>query len=449
MEDKRLKKEKRLWGLRASAVLEMGLFFLVMLTLNLVGIDGHRFWDVEPHPYWIIVLLMSVRYGTAEGVIAAIVASAVLLLGGDVPQQQLDEDMYAYMFQLSLRPVLWLLTAVVLGEIRQRQLKEQEDLREALAHAQEREEKIAESYAWVREQKQALELRIAGQFRSVLDVYKAAKSIEKLDPKDVTAGIEDLVVAVLHPTKFSLFRVNNEGLHASLMHGWASEDSFARHFETTHPLYQQMTAHSSIACAANEEHARVLAGEGVLAGALVDDSTGKMIGMLKIEAMAFTQLSLSTLEAFRSVCEWVAMALLHAEKYQLAKTGSVINPDHQLLTSSYFKRHTDYIASLSKRLNFNVAMVVVRMVDASALDAATRNQAAQKLSQAADKILRSVDLAFDYQEADGEFSIVLPATDRKGAQVVQEKLERLLAQRGSEPASPVVYSFSVQMIHEK
>jgi hypothetical protein len=382
-------------------------------------------------------------------VVAAILASALLLLGGHVPQQQLDEDMYAYMFQLSLRPVLWLLTAVVLGELRQRQTKEQEELREALAHAQEREEKIAESYAWVREQKQTLELRIAGQFRSVMDVYKAAKSIEKLDPKDVAAGIEDLVAAVLHPTKFSLFRVDKEGMVASLMHGWASDDGYARRFDALHPLYQQMMAHQQVLCAANHEHERVLAGEGVLAGALVDEPTGEMIGMLKIEAMAFTELSISTLEAFRSVCDWVAMALMNADKYQQAKTSSVVNPDHQLLTSSYFKRHTDYISSLAKRLNFNVAMVVVRMVDAQKLEASVRNQAAQKLSHAADKILRSVDLAFDYQEADGEFSIVLPATDRKGAQVVQEKLERLLAERGREPASPVVYSFSVQMIHEK
>jgi hypothetical protein len=210
-----------------------------------------------------------------------------------------------------------------------------------------------------------------------------------------------------------------------------------------------MMAHQQVLCAANHEHERVLAGEGVLAGALVDEPTGEMIGMLKIEAMAFTELSISTLEAFRSVCDWVAMALMNADKYQQAKTSSVVNPDHQLLTSSYFKRHTDYISSLAKRLNFNVAMVVVRMVDAQKLEASVRNQAAQKLSHAADKILRSVDLAFDYQEADGEFSIVLPATDRKGAQVVQEKLERLLAERGREPASPVVYSFSVQMIHEK
>lgn len=447
MEDRVQDKENRIAGLRLSALIEIVLFFAIMVVMDVMGMDGHRFWSVEPHPYWIIVLLISVQYGTAEGILAVIIASIILLVG-NMPQQQLDQDMYAYLFQVSIRPLLWVVAAVAIGELRNRHIRERNHLANELELAREREEKITESYEWVRDHKQKLELRIAGQFRSSIDTYKAAKSIEKLDPKDVLHGVQELVRAILNPEKFSVYMLDKEGLQATIMHGWTADDHFVRVLDSNNRMYREIVGRKQVLCASNDEHERVLVGEGVLAGPLMNTESGEIIGMLKIEKMAFSDLNLSTVEAFRSICEWIGMAFVNAGKYQDAKSTSLLNPDHNLLTANYFTRHTDYISALAKRLNFNVAMVVVRVVDANKLDASVRSAAARKLSQAADTVLRSVDLAFDYQENAGEYSIILPATDRKGARIVQEKIERVLAERGRE-LSAVVYSFSVHMVHEK
>jgi polysaccharide biosynthesis protein PelD len=447
MEDRVQDNRTYIAGLRLSAVIEIVLFFVIMLVMDAMGMDGKRFWGVEPHPYWIIVLLISSQYGTAEGVLAVIVASLALLLG-NMPQQQLDQDMYAYLFHVSIHPLLWVVAAVSLGELRNRHIRERDILRVELELANEREEKITESYEWVRDHKQKLELRIAGQFRSSIDTYKAAKSIEKLDPQDVLHGVQELVRAILNPEKFSVYLLDKDGLQATIMHGWTAEDNYLRTIDSTSRIYEEIVGRKQVLCAANDEHERVIAGEGVLVGPLLNTESGDIIGMLKIEQMAFSDLNLSTVEAFRSICEWIGMAFVNAGKYQDAKSSSLLNPDHNLLTSNYFTRHTDYISALAKRLDFSVAMVVVRVVDANKLDAAVRASAARKLSQAADAVLRSIDLAFDYQEVVGEYSIVLPATDRKGARIVQEKIEKVLAERGRE-LSAVVYSFTVHMIHEK
>lgn len=447
MEDTIMDKENRIAGLRVSAVVEILLFFAIMLGADMLGMDGHRYIGIEPHPYWIAVLLISAQYGTAEGILAVIAATLALYVG-NVPAQEMDQDMYAYLFSLSLRPILWVIAAVCIGELRNRHIREREHLRQELALAHEREEKITESYEWVRDHKQKLELRIAGQFRSSIDAYHAAKAIEKLDPQDVLHGVQELVRAVVNPEKFSVFMLNKEGLDASILHGWGAQDEFKREFSTSSKIYREIVGNKQVLCAANDVHERVLAGEGVLAGPLIDTDTGEIIGMLKIEKMEFADLNLSTIEAFRVICEWVGMAFVNAGKYQQAKSSSVVNPDHNLLTANYFTRHTDYIAALAKRLNFNVAMIVVRVVDASKMDVESRSVAARRLSTAVDSILRSVDLAFDYQESSAEYSIVLPATDKKGARIVQEKIEKILAEQ-SRGQSPAGYAFSVHMIHEK
>ena len=56
----------RIQGLRKSALIEMSLFFLVTLLLDVLATGGTRFWEVAPHPFWIIVILMTVQYGSAE-----------------------------------------------------------------------------------------------------------------------------------------------------------------------------------------------------------------------------------------------------------------------------------------------------------------------------------------------------------------------------------------------
>ena len=104
-------------GLRGSAWLEMALFFGVTLGWDHFLGQGTRFAHVSPHPFWAVVLLMSGYYGLREGLVAA-VAAAVLFRAGHLPAQQIDQQVYDYAWAVLREPLLWLLAAAVLGEIR-------------------------------------------------------------------------------------------------------------------------------------------------------------------------------------------------------------------------------------------------------------------------------------------------------------------------------------------
>ncbi len=437
---------RHIFGIRLSAIIEVALFFLVAILLDVIFGNGDRFWGVEPHPFWIIVILLAAQYGVPEGILA-VAASTLVLLVGNLPEQAYGQDMYGYLFEISINPLMWVVSAVGLGILRERHVNERTELQEQLRLAKEREDKIAESYEWVRDLKQKLELRIAGQLRSSVDTYRAAKAVEKLNPQDVLSGVSELIKAVMNPDKFSVFLRENGTSTVTIMSGWTDEDSFSRQYDSNSRLFQEVIGNRQTLCVVNDEHERILNGEGVLAGPLLDTETGEVVGMLKVEKLGFTELNLSSIEAFRAICEWVAMAFINAGKYQVAKEESVINPDHNLMTKGYFKRYSDYIASLAKRLNFDVSMIVVKLVDADKLDPAVHDRVAKELSRIVDKVLRTVDLAFDYQADEGQFSIVLPATNKKGARIVQEKIEKDLAK--NKAMNNATFTFMVHSIHEK
>jgi polysaccharide biosynthesis protein PelD len=441
-----LEEQPKVAGQRSSALLEIAVFLGILLLANFLWFGGDRFWGMEPHPFWAIVLLIAVQYGTSEGLIAAILASAALLLG-NMPEQRLDQNGYDYLFMILKLPLLWIVTAFVLGELRQRHIREREYLRTELNASREREELIGRSYDKVKDLKEKLELRIASQLRANVDTYRAARAIEKNNPSDVLNGVQELIQSVMSAEKFSVFTLTNEGLSTTITHGWNEGDKLAKHFSTHDSLYQEVVGKQNVLCVANEDHQRILGGQGVLAGPLVDKETGEINGMLKIERLGFLELNLSTVESFRAICEWVGMALVNARKYQDAKAGSMINPDHNLMSYGYFRQYTDYISALGKRVGFAVQMVVIQLTNAEKLSADHRVKTARVVSDAVKDALRTVDLAFDYQKGGQEYSIVLPATTREGAKIVLDKLESSI-QKKLPKSINADFALTIHTIHE-
>src|SRR5687768_10613974 len=105
-----------------SALLQLVGFFVVALVIDHTLLEGNRFAGIQPHPFWIPVILLSLQFGTHAGLLAVVTASACLLVG-NLPEQMLSEDRFSYLLHLSTQPLLWLATALVIGKMRSRQLR--------------------------------------------------------------------------------------------------------------------------------------------------------------------------------------------------------------------------------------------------------------------------------------------------------------------------------------
>jgi GGDEF domain-containing protein len=140
-------------------------------------------------------------------------------------------------------------------------------------------------------------------------------------------------------------------------------------------------------------------------------------------------------------------ALVNARNYQSVKAEAIINPERNLLSYSYFKRQSDYMRTLAKRVNFPLSMVVVKLNDAKNLSDAERVTVARQISESVKTVLRSVDLAFDYQTDGEEYSILLPATAQAGAAIVRDKIAKDMEKhlRGK---SGISFNYIVSALHE-
>jgi hypothetical protein len=277
--------------------------------------DGNRFADLSPHPFWAIVLLAAAQYGTREGLVAALLCTGALL-AGRLPEQEFGEDLYTWLLRVSATPVPWFIAGVVLGEIRDSHRRKAEVLVESLAELRDQSFAISQAYEQLSATKDELEARVAGQVRTVRALYAAARAIERQGTDEVLIGVATLVRSVLNPAKFSLFLLDAGMLEAAATEGWSADERYVNAFDASSRLFQAVVGERHILTAVSPEHEAILDDQGVLAGPLVSKASAKVVGMLKVEAIPFTELNPTTVQNFRILCDWIGTAYDNALRYE-------------------------------------------------------------------------------------------------------------------------------------
>lgn len=418
---------RRVLGVRAIAWLEIVLFFAVVLSVDFLLLDGDRFWDVRPHPFWLIVILLAVQYGANASLVAALAATLALTVG-NLPPPELGADVFEYWAGVGLRPALWVGVGQILGQMRDRELAERARLQTRIATLEHQNHLIAQGFEELKRTKSALEARIARQFRTVITTYRAAQSMDVTDGTRLSRGLDQLIQSVLSPQKYSLWTLGPDGFELERTVGWKDTDSYERRLELAHPMVQHLLAREPALCAARPTDERKLMGQGLLAGALTDLDSGEIVGMLKIEETAFLDFNLYTLENFNVICSWIAAARIRARRWEQLQADRVTGANDLLMTAEVSERIYALLAQLGRRKGFSSSQLIVRPHDPDGLAPEQHSILALALGEAARTTFRATDLAFERESEDAEYAILLPGTPLDDAEFLAGKLRDAIAQ---------------------
>ncbi len=416
--------KREVFGMRRSALVEIGLYLIVAVALDYFFFRGDRFWNASLHPFWPLIVLVAAQYGTAEGLLAAFASSAVLLLG-NVPEQSINQDSYEYLLAVTKNPLMWAVSALILGEIRMRHLREKQRLEGELDEAGKHTRELAAAYGRLSAIKSDLENRVAGQVRTAMTIYQASRSLEKINPGEVLLGVMDTVRAVMNPKKCSLYLLREDALEISIAEGWRPNDTNARVVNSKSSLFQEIVGRQRVLCAASPDDEIHLGKEGVLAGPLIDRETGEVIGMLKIESLGFLELHVTNVQTFKMLCDWIADSYVHARSFQKTKAESLINPHTGMLTRAFFEKQKELQIQLGKRMGFDVSLILIR-VEPPLREGHQADALQMTIGEAAVGVLRYTDLLFEYQTEGSQYCVLLPATGKSQAQAVADKLRQTI-----------------------
>lgn len=434
-----------IFGIRRSALIEIVLFLVLALALDIFALDGTRFRNTHHNPFWLLILLVSVQYGTAEGMVAA-AGCTLAFLAGAIPPQRIGEDFYDHLFDVVKLPVLWFAAAVTLGEIRARHRRAYEELSTRYEELRTRSSQLSTAYRRLVRVKENLEVRVVGQLRTFLTTYETARLIERSDPGEVLLAIVDVVRAIVTPEKFSLFLLNDKVLEAAIQDGWRPEDRYARTFDARSQLYHEVVERKRVICITNEADDAALGREGVLAGPLLNGQTGGVIGMLKIEKLELLDLNVSTVENFRALSIWIGTAYAKAATLAAQESEAALSAGRDVMPWQYFEPQQYFLVSLARRAGFDLSAIRLQFTNLAELSDDERAAIHGAVSAAVRLALGASAMPFS-QETAGAYVVLLPNMGAAAATAAAERLGTSLRTQLREAAPEARFESMTQSLY--
>lgn len=317
------KSPRVLLGVRILVWMELVVFFAAALVLDaFINEPAIRFSDVSPHPFWIPVLLCSVYYGTKEGWLATFMAS-VVLLWDNVPTLSFGQEYYDYLFLIGKTPLLWLIASTVLGELALQQKSKILALRAMLDKAHSVADALTNKNAVLaREYSRASQI-LVDRAKSPIALLQSIPTLFGLSTNEVLQGLDNSVRNLFDPEAFAVLRFTRGTLVP--LHN----DDNSRHLlalmETTQgiALRKRLMADKKLLSIADPAAQPLLQGVGLFAAPLWDEHSGKVFGMLLINAMKFEDVHAVTLAELTLLCECANKSLsftVHHERQSTARS---------------------------------------------------------------------------------------------------------------------------------
>lgn len=388
-----------------------------MLVLDRLFGSGHRFLGVEPHPFGIAVLLVAAQYGTAEAAATSIFATFALL-AFNVPEQDFDQEHYAWLQGMVRDPLIWLSTSLIVGEITARARQRS---REAAALAIRREGELGtmvQANTELVSRITMLETRMAGQQRTVTSIYEAARGLGP-SRDTVLSGALALVRAATGATRASIFLLEGNVLTPVGGDGWSSGERSAPISADT-ACFQAIVGERRCLLVNNAADREILGSLGLLAGPLMT-AEGAVKGALFVEAIPFTQLHLGAVAGFRSVCDWVGDGVEKAERYETAQQGRFLVEGSSLVSATQADRVTGLLGATARRIGFDLSLMRLDLGPEVASGEPRRT-----LITVMEAVLRDTDLLIEGDQPD-RLRVLMPGTALRNVPVVAEKLHAALA----------------------
>ena len=301
------------------ALLEMGL--LLALVIAEYAVEGFpQITRINPHPYWIAVLLLSLQYGTISGLIAASIAIAGTVLIG-LPEPDIEERYFNYLVRVWTQPVLWLLVALLLGSFRARQIEQRDELLHQVDELRTRGATLLDHTNNLKARCSKLERYIATHQRSDTGQLLVALSrLSEAEPGRWAPALKHALSTGFPGGRLALYAADGDRMRLLLAHSYAQEN--AADATATPPPAAEITAGSPLfvavvgsgrgvsVLAAGDDAA--LAGVGIAAVPIFAEQSGavpKVTGLLLAEHLPAHQVDAALLRRLGVVAAHLAPAL--------------------------------------------------------------------------------------------------------------------------------------------
>ncbi len=398
----------------------LGLMLITVLNMLLFRNDV-GFLNVQPHPYWIVVLLISVRYGFLPGFLAGLSSGLLFLLfrAATIPDISLLE---LRSMELWGTPLLFWTTGMALGEIRQGHIREHTatltKLRDNMTVCETQQKELRA----LEQAKVEMDTRIFSQEHTLSTIYEAAQALRTLDSESIYMAILDLLRQYLGVEECSIYMLENNVFQLKASKRTVSPKPRATIALESEPLwsvYRERRTHTLDAALRREQQTT-----GILIATPVLTSSGmEAMGVLVVERMPFLKFNPTSIRMVELISDWCGSSLENALLHKNTREKLITDDIADVYNARYLRRRLGEEFARAKRYGLELSVIYLEIPGFQ--ERLPEEQQATRIAFASviQSHLRNIDLVF-LHETPGAFVILLPTTPMQGARVVVNNIAR-------------------------
>lgn len=277
---------------------EMLILFALLLAVDHGLLSGQAFAGVEPNPYWLPVMIMALTYGTGTGLWAAIIATGIWITAPHNRAEGVDH--LQMLLRLSLLPMMWIVVALVIGEVTARRKVKIGEQERRSQEAWRKRERMADALARLAKINRTLQIRIATEERTVGQAISAAIGLTEPNPASQIKAVARLIALASETEDFTFYGVRGSQVVARFR-GPAANRRPPDLSQTA--LAQTMIAGPALLHSGRAADQKVLAELGDVALPIRNGDGGVLVGLLLIHALPQSRLTEAGIAELSHVAE--------------------------------------------------------------------------------------------------------------------------------------------------
>jgi hypothetical protein len=411
-------------GFKFRAVLETLVFLTLCLLINYLFFPGDMgFLGTFLHPFWIIIILIPIRYGLVEGLISALFAGGCYYLFAVL----LVSD-YSLTY-----PLLFILTAGILGQNRDvldRRYRRAETRLKAMSDKLEAYKKRETAY---RDTLDHFERSIATQFSDTMDMFRELSTAKDMSPEEMKYYLLEMVKKLLEADKCTYFEImdnscykiydgkQKERLHEMypieediiLLEAYRSGQFAYLH----HATEQDMEEYGSYKC--------------LLAGCLLNRE-GEIMGLVGIESLPFASFNAQSFKLFSSLLEFWSGAINDKIVLERTREKNIIDEEFQIYKYNYFIPRIAQEFERAREFAIPLSLTLLCLEDLASIPGEKRSEIMAFLITIIKKFTTELDMVCHYRDP-GMIAIIQPFHLYTDA---DKRIKAIVAEAGSYGLTP-------------
>ncbi len=366
--------------------------------------------EVSPHPFWVVITLVALRYGSPAGGLCALACAGLYLAGLARTGPLLSESLQLDAWRLK-EPLLFVIGGMFMAEtvhsLRMRAeflLQQRMQLSEQLAAGRDAARELEQAY-------RALEGRLAGETDTITGFFQQARAVAGQSSREI-----------MH----NLLQVLGQSLGMEGCWLWSREPG--GHWRPFSPDQPASPINVPIAGLALREERVVNAREleleapdadaGIIAGCLLrPDRTVRAV--VAVKSMPFARFTQRNFLFFEMLLDWASERIQHQELLGRLRGYDVFDRHLGLTSELFFRTSAAKVCQQVRRQGQDSCLLFLRFPQQ--LGIVIRQRVYIVTAAIMRHAIRASDIAAYFREPDA-FVIFLPGTNRDQAAIVREKI---------------------------